>query len=71
MIQISFSEHFVLHKLSTKISQETDLKVHEYTARNMSIKLKKNKTGDINDPLGQTHSLMSRSHCFGLIFVLF
>ena len=30
----------------------------------------KNKTGVINDPLGQTHSLASSEHCFHFKFVL-
>ena len=30
-----------------------------------------NKTGVINDPLGQTHSLDSSEHCSHLKFVLF
>ena len=32
---------------------------------------KSNKTGVINYPLGQTHSLASSEHCFRLKFVLF
>ena len=32
--------------------------------------LKVTKTGVINDPLGQTHSLASSEHCFRLKFVL-
>ena len=35
------------------------------------VKKEKNKTGVINDPLGQTHSLASSEHCFHLKFVLF
>ena len=30
---------------------------------------KRNKTGGINDPLGQTHSLISSEHCIRLKFV--
>ena len=35
------------------------------------MKIKLSKTGVINDPLGQTHSLGSSEHCFRLKFVLF
>ena len=38
---------------------------------NFSEYFKIYKTGNINDPLGQTHSLASSEHCFRLKFVLF
>ena len=37
----------------------------------MMTRLKENKTGVINDPLGQTNNLASSEHCFRLKFVLF
>ena len=32
-----------------------------------NVQLKRYKTGVINDPLGQTHSLASSEHCFVLL----
>ena len=42
-----------------------------YTSENDKVRLILYKTGVINDPLCQTHSLASSEHCFCLKFVLF
>ena len=37
----------------------------------VGMRMRKNKTSVINDPLGQSHSLASSEHCFRVKFVLF
>ena len=55
-----------LVKLKIKNSEQLYFMTKYY-----SEKLTNHKTGVINDPLGQTHSLASSEHCFRLKFVLF
>ena len=69
MFDIEMERRYPEYSETSSLQSEEDMNQEKHLAGNS--KLQHDKTGVINDSLGQSHSLASSENCFRMKFVLF